>query len=55
MTILSMVVYDGICKQLYPQCDFQSEARGFLITASYRRVPERFPNASRLLHANAPN
>jgi len=37
MTILSMVVYDGICKQLYPQCDFQSEARGFLITARYRR------------------
>ena len=39
MTILSMVVYDGICKQLYPQCDFQSEARGFLITARYRRRP----------------
>ncbi|HEY6802472.1 MAG TPA: AarF/UbiB family protein [Pyrinomonadaceae bacterium] len=37
MTILSMVVYDGICKQLYPLCDFQSEARGFLITARYRR------------------
>ena len=37
MTILSMVVFDGICKQLYPQCDFQSEARGFLITARYRR------------------
>jgi ubiquinone biosynthesis protein len=37
MTILSMVVYDGICKQLYPQCDFQNEARGFLITARYRR------------------
>ncbi|HEY0430613.1 MAG TPA: AarF/UbiB family protein [Pyrinomonadaceae bacterium] len=35
MTILSMVVYDGICKQLYPECDFQSEARGFLITARY--------------------
>ena len=38
MTILSMVVFDGICKQLYPQCDFQSEARGFLITARYRRT-----------------
>ena len=37
MTILSMVVFDGICKQLYPQCDFQNEARGFLITARYRR------------------
>jgi ubiquinone biosynthesis protein len=38
MTILSMVVYDGICKQLYPLCDFQTEARGFLITARYRRT-----------------
>lgn len=37
MTILSMVVYDGICKQLYPLCDFQTEARPFLITARYRR------------------
>ena len=37
MTILSMVVFDGICKQLYPQCDFQGEARAFLITARYRR------------------
>jgi ubiquinone biosynthesis protein len=36
MTILSMVVFDGICKQVYPECDFQSEARGFLITARYR-------------------
>lgn len=39
MTILSMVVFDGICKQLYPLCDFQNEARGFLITARYRRKP----------------
>lgn len=39
MTILSMVVFDGICKQLYPECDFQNEARGFLITARYRRKP----------------
>jgi ubiquinone biosynthesis protein len=37
MTILSMVVFDGICKQLYPECDFQGEARGYLITARYRR------------------
>lgn len=37
MTILSMVVYDGICKQLDPECDFQGEARGFLIRAKYRR------------------
>ena len=39
MTILSMVVFDGICKQLYPECDFQAEARGFLILAKYRREP----------------
>lgn len=39
MTILSMVVFDGICKQLYPECDFQGEARGYLITARYRRAP----------------
>lgn len=37
MTILSMVVFDGICKQLYPECNFQGEARGYLITARYRR------------------
>jgi ubiquinone biosynthesis protein len=36
MTILSMVVFDGICKRLYPQCDFQKESRAFLITARYR-------------------
>jgi ubiquinone biosynthesis protein len=36
MTILAMVVYDGICKQLFPKCDFQREARGFLLTARYR-------------------
>lgn len=42
MTVLSMVVYDGICKTLYPECDFLAEARGFLIHARYRlnSVPE---------------
>jgi predicted unusual protein kinase regulating ubiquinone biosynthesis (AarF/ABC1/UbiB family) len=35
MTILSMVVFDGICKQLYPDCDFQAEARGYLLAAKY--------------------
>ncbi len=34
-TVLAMVVYDGICKQLYPDCDFQAEARGFLIVQRY--------------------
>jgi ubiquinone biosynthesis protein len=36
MTVLSMVVYDGICKLLYPECDFQKEARAYLIAARYR-------------------
>ena len=35
MTVLSMVVYDGICKQLHPECDFQREARPFLIIGRY--------------------
>jgi ubiquinone biosynthesis protein len=38
MTVLAMVVYDGICKQLHPECDFQAEARGYLITARYQRA-----------------
>ncbi|MEM9553204.1 MAG: AarF/UbiB family protein [Acidobacteriota bacterium] len=37
MTVLSMVVYDGICKLLYPECEFQREARGYLVAAKYRR------------------
>jgi ubiquinone biosynthesis protein len=41
MTILSMVVFDGICKRLYPQCDFQKESRAFLITARYRSTPRK--------------
>ena len=42
MTILSMVVFDGICKRLYPLCDFQKEARAFLITARYgKKTPRR--------------
>jgi len=35
--VLSMVVFDGICKLLYPALDFQREARPFLIAAKYRR------------------
>jgi ubiquinone biosynthesis protein len=37
MTVLSMVVYDGICKQLYADCEFQQEARPFLIVGRYGR------------------
>jgi ubiquinone biosynthesis protein len=56
MTILSMVVFDGICKQLYPLCDFQNEARGFLITARYRRNADSMARAasSRSARPNAP-
>lgn len=37
MTLLSLVVYEGIVKQLHPDLDFQREARGYLIAAKYRR------------------
>jgi ubiquinone biosynthesis protein len=44
-TVLAMVVYDGVCKQLYPDCDFQAEARGFLILARYGRADLDVPRA----------
>ena len=58
MTILSMVVFDGICKQLHPECDFQHEARGFLISARYRRKsaeknPQRLAAPGTLTNFNA--
>lgn len=39
--VLAMTVYDGVCRMLYPGCDFQSEARGYLIAARYRRSAPR--------------
>ncbi|BDC50513.1 hypothetical protein F183_A28290 [Bryobacterales bacterium F-183] len=39
MTVLSMAIYDGICKQLYPQCDFQKEARPYLVLGWYGGAP----------------
>ncbi|HEU5380347.1 MAG TPA: AarF/UbiB family protein [Ktedonobacteraceae bacterium] len=33
MTILSLLVFEGIAKQLYPLLDFQAEARPFLLRA----------------------
>lgn len=36
MVIIAMMVFEGVCKNLAPDCDFQREARGFLITARYR-------------------
>lgn len=35
--VFAMAVYDGLCRNLYPGCDFQGEARGYLIAARYRR------------------
>lgn len=35
MTVVAMLVFEGICKQLYPACDFQREARGFLVIGRY--------------------
>jgi ubiquinone biosynthesis protein len=39
--VLAMTVYDGVCRMLYPGCDFQGEARGYLIAARYRRAAPR--------------
>jgi predicted unusual protein kinase regulating ubiquinone biosynthesis (AarF/ABC1/UbiB family) len=55
MTILAMVVFDGICKQLYPQCDFQREARAFLITARYRAPKNPQPRRKHLIEAPESN
>ena len=37
-TVFAMAVYDGLCRNLFPGCDFQGEARGYLIAARYRRL-----------------
>jgi ubiquinone biosynthesis protein len=39
MTVLAMVGYDGICKQMYPECDFLSAARPYLIVGRYAGRP----------------
>lgn len=31
MTVLAMLTFEGICKQLHPDCDFQREAIGYLV------------------------
>lgn len=38
--VFAMAVYDGLCRNLYPGCDFQGEARGYLIAARYRRFAQ---------------
>jgi ubiquinone biosynthesis protein len=35
--VFAMAIYDGLCRDLFPGCDFQGEARGYLIAARYRR------------------
>ena len=40
MAILSLLVFEGIAKQLYPQLDFQTEARPFLFKAMVRKRDE---------------
>jgi ubiquinone biosynthesis protein len=44
--VFAMAVYDGVCRNLFPGCDFQAEARGYLITARYRRVARAAVRAS---------
>jgi ubiquinone biosynthesis protein len=39
MTIISLVVYEGIVKQISPDMDFQGVARNFLLTAKSRLWP----------------
>lgn len=40
MAILSLLIFEGIAKQLYPQLDFQSIARPFVIKGMLRKQPE---------------
>lgn len=53
MVVLSMVVFDGICKQLYPECDFQAEARGYLAVAAFTREPNSGDEAEASVASNA--
>jgi ubiquinone biosynthesis protein len=55
MTVLAMAVFDGICKSLHPHCDFQREARGFLLTARYRRAAATSPAPARSASAWTPS
>jgi ubiquinone biosynthesis protein len=40
MAILSLLIFEGIAKQLYPQLDFQSEARSYVLQGMLLRQPE---------------
>jgi len=41
MTIISLVVFEGIMKQIYPELDFQDEARRFILRTKYGIMPPR--------------
>jgi ubiquinone biosynthesis protein len=43
MAILSLLVFEGITKQFYPQLDFQAEARPILLQAISQRQPKISP------------
>jgi ubiquinone biosynthesis protein len=40
MAILSLLIFEGIAKQLYPQLDFQGVARSFVLRGMLRKLPE---------------
>lgn len=44
MTIISLVVFEGIMKQIHPGLDFQDEARRFILQAKYGLMPPRSIN-----------
>lgn len=53
MTIISLVVFEGIMKQIYPGLDFQDEARRFILRAKYGLMPPRSINYEQSENADA--
>lgn len=44
MTIISLVIFEGIMKQIHPGLDFQDEARRFILRTKYGLMPPRSIN-----------
>lgn len=44
MTIISLVIFEGIMKQIHPSLDFQDEARRFILRTKYGLMPPRSIN-----------
>jgi ubiquinone biosynthesis protein len=44
MTIISLLVFEGIMKQIHPELDFQDEARRFILKTKYGLRPPRSAN-----------